>query len=418
MSLVDFAIITALAEEFEVLRNLLPPLREQSENATVWYRTRLVASENANSYEVVAAFQNQMGPLDAQLLTTQLIERWDPAYIILVGIAGSFGNDVRLGDVIVSQQTFYYDLGKATPEGLLYRPQGYPSSAVLIRQLEALRLDKAAFSLWQTEAKASAESKASSLKAKSAIRQKAAKAALSSHKPEIHFGTVASGSQVIADKRKKDELLRLHGKIIGTEMEAAGMLHAAFFHKELTTPAVLIKGISDGASKEKDQLDALGYWRDLAKENSARLAIALIQRGRMRPLRTDQFTIDVRAGSPASAREVIRDVSAPGTQYLAFPQLVAPSGPLTELMIRLEPAGAKSPRILKMVVQYHGTDGKRAAKTVDSSEIQITGALSPAPIRAYVMLSNTASQIRFRIKTSGEEQTGTWEAQSEGGSRA
>src|SRR5882724_1078343 len=94
MAIVDFAILTGLTEEFEVLRRLFPPFQEISENADVWYRTR-VRSKNDLNYEIVAAFQNEMGPLDAQFLTQKVIERWDPSYIILVGIAGSFHKDVK-----------------------------------------------------------------------------------------------------------------------------------------------------------------------------------------------------------------------------------------------------------------------------------------------------------------------------------
>src|ERR1700693_6067978 len=149
MPLVDFAILTGLLEEFKVLQDLLP-LEEDpdSVNSEVWYRGRLQA-QNGSNYELVAAFQSDMGPLTAHDLTTKIIRRWDPAYILLLGIAGSFHEDVRLGDVMVSQQVFYYDPGKATESGIRYRPQGYSCSVTLIRQLEALSLNNATLKAWQ-----------------------------------------------------------------------------------------------------------------------------------------------------------------------------------------------------------------------------------------------------------------------------
>ena len=126
---------------------------------TFGYRTR-VHSEEGKSYEVVASFQDNMGSLPAVWLTGKLIERWDPAYIILVGIAGSFHKSVKLGDVIVSQQIFHYEPGKDTEAGIEYRPEGYPCSPVLIRQAQALAMDGNAFAMWRTEAKRSAGNKA------------------------------------------------------------------------------------------------------------------------------------------------------------------------------------------------------------------------------------------------------------------
>jgi hypothetical protein len=69
-------------------------------------------------------------------------------------------------------------------------------------------------------------------------------------------------------------------------------MHAAYYHREFPTPAIVIKGVSDPSNKSKDSLDRLGHWRMLAKENPVRLALAMIRCGRFRPLETDQYEID------------------------------------------------------------------------------------------------------------------------------
>lgn len=116
MALIDFAVITALSEELRYMLSLLPTADEVTEDIT-WYRTRLQSTAGVN-YEIVLAHQDKMGPLDALNLTRALIDRWDPAHIVLVGIAGSFQREIGLGDVIVSQQVFYYDPAKAEEGGL------------------------------------------------------------------------------------------------------------------------------------------------------------------------------------------------------------------------------------------------------------------------------------------------------------
>jgi nucleoside phosphorylase len=104
MPTVDFAILTGLVQEMETVLSVFPKAEEVSENTDIWYRTRVVGT-NSENYEIVAAYQTGMGPLSAQALTARVIERWDPAYIILVGIAGSFSKDVKLGDVIAANRS-------------------------------------------------------------------------------------------------------------------------------------------------------------------------------------------------------------------------------------------------------------------------------------------------------------------------
>ncbi|MCI0414891.1 hypothetical protein L0222_19110 [bacterium] len=176
--------------------------------------------------------------------------------------------------------------------------------------MEALRLDGQIFAEWQHSAQESASQKAKAVKSKNRLQVRSARSAMRAHRPGIHFGTVASGSLVVASKRKQRELLLLHGRIIGTETEGASVLHATF-RRELPTAAIVIKGISDSADKNKGLVDALGYWRELAKENPARLVIKMIQCGRITPLQTDQFDLDPTRGSIDDARQMIPDVSAP-----------------------------------------------------------------------------------------------------------
>lgn len=90
-------------------------------------------------------------------------------------------------------------------------------------------------------------------------RRISAQKSLEEHKPQIHVGSVASGSLVISDEGKKAELLELHGKLLGTEMEGAGLMHAAFFYGDSPRSAIVMKGVSDTADKKKSQLDALDF---------------------------------------------------------------------------------------------------------------------------------------------------------------
>jgi nucleoside phosphorylase len=407
MALVDFGILAALSEEFLAQVNMLTKVREIIENADSWYRASIKGA-GSKRYEVVASFMTDMGQLEAHDLTTKMIRCWDPAYIILVGIAGSFNKEIRLGDVVVSQQVFYYDLGKAEDKRIKYRPQGYPCSMTLIRQHEALMFDAASFKSWQEAARNSAAEKMNKLKgeqkSKKASKRKQISAdytALKAHCPRVHFGTIASGSLVVTSKVKQRELLALHGKIFATEMEGAGVLHATFRQSEIPTPAIVVKGISDAADKDKAAADQLVYWRELAAENSARLALTMIQRGQIRPLMTDQFEFDLYRGDVADARKRIQGAVSLGMSLLAFPRLVKLLGPLTNFRLDVVALGAKGAlEVIEMALEYKTYDGQQRTETIKQlSTIELDKLSAESQISVYLLIDGVPISIEFRAKS-------------------
>ena len=208
-------------------------------------------ADNGTHYELVLGYQDQMGPLDSHGLAVRVIDQWDPAYILLLGIAGVFDRELNLGDVIVGQQIFHYDPKAVKDSGLEYRPAGYPGGVALVRQVHAVSVSVEEFEQWQKSGAKSAADKAGRVKLTNKVETASACDALREHSPSIYVGTVASGTDVIKSEKKKEELLRLHGKLLGTEMEGCGVMHAAFFHRETPTQALLIKGISDRANADK-----------------------------------------------------------------------------------------------------------------------------------------------------------------------
>jgi hypothetical protein len=234
---------------------------------------------------------------------------------------------------------------------------------------------------------------------------------LRSHDPRVHFGTVASGSNVIASKKMQSRLLSLHGKIVASEMEGAGLLAQTFTH-EMPTPAIVVKGISDYADPKKAAADDSGYWRQLACENSIRLALAMIRRGRVRPLQTDQFALDPTCGTIEETRSHIPDPASPGVSLRGFPQLLLPCGPITTASININATkeDGASVRIHKLVVScVSHDDGKRASAPYSADKPIILSKLAPEPVGVYLMLAEKAEVIRFSIKTPAEEHATLWQ---------
>ena len=411
MPLVDFAVLTALAEEFTYLRQLFPDMREVVEPSGTWYRTSITA-KNRTRYEAVLAYQDQMGPLDAQGLMVRTLERWDPAYVLLVGIAGQFDSSLALGDVIVGQQIFYFDPQEITDTRVMYRPAGYPAGVSLIRQVHAVSVSPDELGAWRAEAAASAARKANHVRLASVTDAAEVRRALQAHVPSIHVGTVASGSDVVKSEARKQELLQLHGKILGIEMEGCGIMHAAFFHRETPTQALLIKGISDKANADKAKLDAFPAWRELACENAARLALAVMSRGGLRPQLTDEVNLDTTTAAVDVTRQRIVGPLRAGFSPIGFPRLVVPMGPITALTIsvRAERGGHELP-LRQRIVEFSrgGTRQRDQWRPQTPVEFRTEQPLDPDAIAVFLLIEGAPDRIVFDVTTPGTSVATEWQ---------
>lgn len=84
--------------------------------------------------------------------------------------------------------------------------------------------------------------------------------------PVIHYGTIASGNQVIKDAEQRDKLAKQYD-IVCFEMEAAGIVN--------TVPSLVIRGICDYADSHKNKV-----WQRYAAATAAAFAKFLLSRVR------------------------------------------------------------------------------------------------------------------------------------------
>jgi adenosylhomocysteine nucleosidase len=407
MPIVDFGIVTALQEEFEYIEAIMGPFNEVSDTAGTWYRTSRKAV-NGTSYEIVLAWQDGMGPMQAQGLTVRLIDRWDPAFILLVGIAGQVSDEVKLGDIVVGQQVIYYDLQAVKDAEIEVRPEGYPAGIALVRQAHAVKVNRTEMDEIRSKAQQSAASMVDTVQLKTQQETDEARGALKAHSPAIHVGSIASGSKVVKSEVVKNDLLDLHGKMLAVEMEGCGLMHGAFFHRENPSQAILIKGISDAANESKAKLDAIVCWRKLATQNSARLALAIIQRGRLKPQRTDQFELDPRVDSIKITKRWIPEPIRPGYSLLGFQSLVVPQGPLTRLKIVVTPLGVddKELPIVKGIFDYKvektnaESEPKRLPSLLETDEV-----IKASPVGVYLLVDGMPAKVRFDVTVGWNKST-------------
>ncbi|KAM5519714.1 PFS domain-containing protein [Fusarium oxysporum f. sp. phaseoli] len=211
-------------------------------------------------------------------------------FCLLVGIAGgapSDGDDIRLGDVVVSLPTstfsgvLQYDLGKENEgsdfevTGVLRRPPRILTNAISkIRSDPDIGFD--ALNPYLTEIVKSLPSYGNpgqelDVLFRSSCSRRNCKPDCShletrlprlTTEPRIHYGLVASGNRVIKDATLRDRLSRKFG-VLCFEMEAAGVMNRA--------DCLVIRGICDYSDAQKNKV-----WQNYAAAVAAAYAKLLL----------------------------------------------------------------------------------------------------------------------------------------------
>lgn len=218
----------------------------------------------------------QMGTNSAAAVATQMKSKFKSIrFGLMVGIGGgvpSDDNDVRLGDVVISQPhnqhggVVQYDFGKTTTGG--FERTGFLNTppTVLLNALAKVRanhdigmtkLDQylSAFKklpkftyekagpdvLFKPDYKhVGGPTCSNCIKASEVEREER-----ESQEVVIHFGTIASGNQVMKDAVIRDNMSKMLGGVFCFEMEAAGLMNSF--------PCLVIRGICDYSDSHKNK---------------------------------------------------------------------------------------------------------------------------------------------------------------------
>lgn len=242
---VDVLILTALPKELEAVRfNSGPWTQEEtplgSRTFKYWQTTAY------HDLKIAAVGMNRMGPVGAAVSATNAITALQPKRVVLVGICAGIGKGVRLGDICVAESVVDYDLGKVK--------QGTYSPRWDVFQGDPELLNTAKYFTdgnWPTTILTAKPSGATT-------------------PPKVHFGSVLTGSKVIADEAMVASLRATWTQAIGIEMEGGGV--AAAVHQHYLRPSMLIvKGVCDRATNTKND-----KWQAYAADAAGRYTISLL----------------------------------------------------------------------------------------------------------------------------------------------
>lgn len=240
---VDCALITALPKELERLRFHFRHSRVITDESRTYFET-----VSPNGLSLVAAVTQGVGQLNAAALVVDVLSKYQPKTIILVGIAGGMDRSIGLGDVVISSQIIDYELGKVTPNGSEIRWSVYPIDSRLLDKAQQFQS-----SSWIQY-----------------IRTPRPKSENAAKKPSSHIGLYLSGNKVIADEETADSLRSFWKRAAAIEMEAAGI--AAILRQMPNPPGFLaIKSVCDYADSKKN--DA---WQMYSADAAASFAYSFV----------------------------------------------------------------------------------------------------------------------------------------------
>ena len=243
---IDFAIVTAAREEHEAVLEVFnfSHNHKVSKGSRVYWKKTFKTIDKGD-YSIITTQSLEQGSVSDAVLINDLQHHWKPRAIILTGVAASMQKEIQFGDIVIGEEIFYFEAGKTTNKGKLPEPKIFKSSSMLINHIRNVPRKNFPRIINPENNKRKV--------------------------PNIHFGTILSVNQVIADKVIRDSYLQEHRKLIALEMESYGFAQANW-ESSLNTQIIVIKAIMDKANSKKDDL-----WKKQAALCSARFTRSFIK---------------------------------------------------------------------------------------------------------------------------------------------
>ena len=184
-----------------------------------------------------------MGLTAAATLGQKLIFNFKPKYLVMTGIAAGIKGKGNFGDIIFSELVWDYGSGKITTEkngALGFQQDPRPLTiapeikAHLQKEFIQDNIVKSVESSWQ---------KGNGEMAKTRLK--------------VILGPMASGSYVIENIKKIQEVVDQQRKLVGIDMEAYAIFYAATYSTNPKPIPIVIKSICDfGDSRKNNKMQA------------------------------------------------------------------------------------------------------------------------------------------------------------------
>lgn len=250
----DLAFITALRHnEFRAVMNLpLNWIRFSLEDDPMeYYKGTLQTATGVKN--ILACCSGRMGLSQTSSVTSKIISKFNPSFMIMTGISAGIRSKTNLGDVLVADVVWDWGSGKLEKNELetLFLPAPHQVSIPeeLLQKMHRMRDETphvdAISRSWLGP------------KPQNAIK--------------IVIGPVASGSVVLANSDTLKGILSFNRTTVGVEMEAYGFMLACSNTRRRGTPALVIKSVCDFGDENKSD-----DWQDFCCHMSTQFAYKFV----------------------------------------------------------------------------------------------------------------------------------------------
>jgi nucleoside phosphorylase len=245
---IDVAIVTSspLVELQEVLR-LSDFVGEYHQDDVLHYYFSNWRNSGGADISIAACAAPVMGMTAACATACKVIERWRPRFLVMTGIAAGTRPTQNYGDVLIAEAAYDYGSGKIT--------ETENGERMFTPSYSQLRVDATLHALLQRWEREQLQT--------DVIRRAWHGEQRSS--PRLVIGLLASGAAVVQSQALVEDILGKSRKVVGLDMEAYGIFHAAHLATPPQPKVLIAKSVSDFADKRKDDI-----WQQYAAFTSAR----------------------------------------------------------------------------------------------------------------------------------------------------
>lgn len=224
-------IVGAMAQEVEILKNLMAERTETRVASAVIFEGKINGKD-------VALLQSGIGKVAAAIGTTALLQLAKPDCVINTGSAGGVAKGLKVGDIVISDETRYHD---ADVTAFGYEKGQLPANPA------AFLSDKKLADLAQEIAEKQGQS--------------------------VKRGLICSGDSFINSEDKITQIQADFPNVTGVEMEAAAIAQVCY---AFNVPFVVVRAISDSGDGEASI--SFEEFLPLAAKQSSTLVLGMIDR--------------------------------------------------------------------------------------------------------------------------------------------
>lgn len=226
------ALIGAMDQEVELLKNSLDNLQTQTLSGFVFYTGILDGIE-------ITLLKSGIGKVNAAIGTTLLLQTFTPDCVINTGSAGGFDSRLNVGDVVISDEVRHHDVDVTVfgyePGQVPGLPPAFTADPLLARM---------------------AEECIAQLPHTNTVR-----------------GLIATGDSFMNCPERVARTRELFPAMQAVEMEAAAIAQTCH---QFNTPFIVIRALSDIAGKESNL--SFEQFLETAAEHSAQMVIAIVKK--------------------------------------------------------------------------------------------------------------------------------------------